>query len=170
MKPNVSAMGTALVISKNGPVVASGTSFASPLVAGFAACVLQMHPSYTVKEAFDEIQKSAHLYPYYDYAHGYGVPKASYFTNKHLANTLSTFRFEKIDNILKIKVLNHSNHPVGQKNYMYYHVSKANGFLKSYEVIDVYQQEALEIDLSDFEKGDVVRVHYQSFTNEYVIK
>ncbi len=171
MKPNVSAMGQTLVISKNGPTTAFGTSFASPLVAGFAACVLEMNPNFTVADLFSHIQKSANLYPYYDYAHGYGVPQADYFTSKRKPTTVKTFRFELSDNnILHIKVLNHSNHPIGQKNYMYYHIADNKGALKAYELIKVHQQDALEIDLSAYKAGDVVRVHYQSYTGEFKIK
>jgi subtilisin family serine protease len=171
MKPNVSAMGQTLVISKNGPTVASGTSFSSPLVAGFAACVLEMNPDYTVSELFEHIQRSANLYPYYDYAHGYGMPQASYFTSKRKQATVTTFRFEvSEEGILSVKLLNHSNHPNGQKNYMYYHIADKNGKLKAYELIDVYQQDALDIDIKTYEPGDVLRVYYQSYTSEYTIK
>ena len=167
MKPNVSAMGEAVVISKKGATIAQGTSFASPLVAGFAACVLQMNPNFTVRELFDEIQKSAHLYPYYDYAHGYGIPQASYFTRKSKTPTLATFNVKKSSNKLIIKILEHLPNIIAYKTYLYYHISNEDGFLKDYGVIDVYQQKALEIDLSKYTKGDIVRVHYQAYTKEY---
>jgi subtilisin family serine protease len=80
MKPNVSAPSYAAGAGTGNQVTGnSGTSFSSPLVAGFAACVLQLHPNYTQKQLFDEIQKSAHLYPYFDYAHGFGTPQGAYF-------------------------------------------------------------------------------------------
>jgi serine protease AprX len=82
LKPNVSAFFQAVVCSANGVTTAEGTSFSSPLVAGFAACVMQLHPEWPVKKVYDEIQKSAHLFPYYDYAHGYGIPQAAYFLEK----------------------------------------------------------------------------------------
>lgn len=56
-----------------------GTSFATPLVCGFAACVRQLHPEWTTEKLWGELRKSGSLYPYFDYAHGFGVPKASYF-------------------------------------------------------------------------------------------
>ena len=58
---------------------AEGTSFSSPWLTGVAACVMQMHPVWTVRQVYHEIQKSAHLYPYFDYAHGHGIPQAAYF-------------------------------------------------------------------------------------------
>jgi len=167
MKPNVSAMGEAVVVSNKGVTIAQGTSFASPLVAGFAACVLQMNPNYTVKQLFDEIEKSAQLYPYYDYAHGYGIPKASYFTSKNKEKTHATFRFVKNGNILTVSLFENIPTKIGQKNYLYYHVSKENGFLKDYALIDVYQQKALEFNLDDYDEKTVIRVFYKGYLKEY---
>ncbi|MBA3283506.1 MAG: S8 family serine peptidase, partial [Nitrosopumilus sp.] len=88
LKPNVSSLGQAIVANKNGYQTQFGTSFSCPLVAGFAACAWQSNPEWTRAEIFTEIEKSGHLYPYYDYAHGYGIPQASYFTGdkKQLAD------------------------------------------------------------------------------------
>ncbi len=170
MKPNVSAMGEVVVVSKNGAEIAQGTSFASPLVAGFAACVLQIHPQYTAQQLFDEIQKSASLYPYFDYAHGYGIPKASYFTQKKRSPIVATFQFRKKHQKLLVKILEYIPSKIGQKEYLYYHISKADGFLKDYGLIDVYQQNALEIDLSNYIKGDIVRVFYKGYVSEFIIQ
>ncbi|MFN0032301.1 MAG: S8 family serine peptidase [Flavobacteriales bacterium] len=79
MKPNLCAFGHAMARQNNEYHVSTGTSFSSPLVAGFAACIKQMHPEWTLKQLYDEMQHSGHLYPYFDYAHGYGIPQASYF-------------------------------------------------------------------------------------------
>ncbi|MBO6057202.1 MAG: S8 family serine peptidase [Bacteroidales bacterium] len=88
MKPNVVAFGHAKVANpsylknKNYPAYAEayGTSFASPLTAGFAACAWQTRPELTALQMKAEIEKSCDLYPYFDYAFGYGVPQAAYFT------------------------------------------------------------------------------------------
>ncbi len=81
MKPNVVAMGEDNWVagSKGNFTQASGTSFSSPMIAGFAACVKQLHPEYTAWQLKTEIEKSANHYPYFDYAFGYGVPQAGYF-------------------------------------------------------------------------------------------
>ena len=72
-----------------------GTSFSCPLVAGFAACAWQASKGKTAYEMFDLIQRSADLYPYCDYAFGYGVPQASFFLNKEQnTGTKPAFRFE----------------------------------------------------------------------------
>ncbi len=79
LKPNVSAYGYAVVSGRSSLEITSGTSFASPLVAGFAACLKQMNPALTPASAYEALQQSSDLYPYYDYVHGYGVPQASFF-------------------------------------------------------------------------------------------
>jgi subtilisin family serine protease len=81
LKPNVSAFGNAIVGFDQGYMEQAGTSFASPLVAGFAACVMQMYPNLNNMQVLQLIERSADLYPYYDYAHGYGVPNALFFTD-----------------------------------------------------------------------------------------
>ena len=82
MKPNVVAFGTAEVAEPNNGRYsnASGTSFSSPLTAGFCACAWQTMRDKTALQMKAEIEKSADLYPYFDYAYGYGVPQAAYFT------------------------------------------------------------------------------------------
>ena len=83
MKPNVVAMGHCWVAGEKGNFTdAYGTSFSSPMTAGFAACVKQLHPEYTAWQLKTEIEKSGNHYPYFDYAYGYGVPQADYFFPK----------------------------------------------------------------------------------------
>lgn len=79
MKPNVCAFGKVMAAEKNGFGTMEGTSFSCPLVSGFAACAWQTKRELNNMQLFNEIEKSADLYPYFDYAHGYGVPQASYF-------------------------------------------------------------------------------------------
>ena len=56
-----------------------GTSFSAPLIAGFAACAWQANPGLSNWELLKRIEQSGDLYPYFDYAHGYGVPQATAF-------------------------------------------------------------------------------------------
>ncbi|GAA4358598.1 hypothetical protein GCM10023185_24460 [Hymenobacter saemangeumensis] len=78
-KPNLAAFGVVLTTTPRGYERLEGTSFSSPLVAGFAACVWQQHRSWTAMQLFQHLQQAAELYPYFDYAHGYGRPRAAYF-------------------------------------------------------------------------------------------
>jgi len=78
MKPDLCAIGELYVADEHFEF-AQGTSFATPLVTGFVACVQELHPEWNAYEVMDAMRKSGHLHPYFDYAHGYGVPQASYF-------------------------------------------------------------------------------------------
>ena len=79
MKPNVTAVSSVIAQGKNGYESTQGTSFSSPLVAGFAAAFWGANQELKVMEVFDEMCKSGHLFPYFDYAHGFGVPQAAAF-------------------------------------------------------------------------------------------
>ena len=82
LKPNVCAYGHAFVANPSVSKLytyAYGTSFSSPLVAGFAACAWQTRPQLNNMELKAEIEKSADRYPKHDFQYGYGVPQASYF-------------------------------------------------------------------------------------------
>lgn len=52
----------------------AGTSFSAPLVAGIAACIKEQNPELTGPELYQEIVQLGHLYPYFDYQLGYGIP------------------------------------------------------------------------------------------------
>ncbi len=75
-KPNVSAMGymTALYRPEGQVSYASGTSFASPIMAGSVASLMSAYPNLSINDLKTKIEESAHLYPYYDEQLGYGVP------------------------------------------------------------------------------------------------
>jgi serine protease AprX len=81
LKPNVIAPAKVYAGNGRGWSVIHGTSFSCPLVTGFVACMmsydttLKHHPL----RLMQRLHESAELYPYFDYAHGYGVPKASRF-------------------------------------------------------------------------------------------
>ncbi|MCL2132173.1 MAG: S8 family serine peptidase, partial [Lentimicrobiaceae bacterium] len=140
MKPNVAAFGYANVASpsKNYYRSVHGTSFSSPLIAGFAACAWQTNRNLTAMELKDEIEKSASLYPYFDYAYGYGTPKASYFTENQQPEIERTFTITSNDTAIIIT-------PIADKldflkiNYLFYNVQDENGTLDYYTQIDLYQ-------------------------------
>ena len=107
MKPNISAYGYAIVADPSGSTTnAYGTSFACPLAAGFAACAWQTRPGLSAKEMKKVIEQSGDLFPYYDYAFGYGVPQADFFLQDNLKKE-PTFVFRDSTNCVIIEpVLN----------------------------------------------------------------
>ena len=102
MKPNVCNFGYAECADSGNDTAttfAAGTSFSSPLTTGFCACAMQAvrkQKSVTAMQMKALIEESADLYPYYDYAFGYGVPQASYFLDedKRIIEKAATFAFE----------------------------------------------------------------------------
>jgi serine protease AprX len=164
LKPNVTAFGHVKAAGSKGLTKTQGTSFSCPLVAGFAACVLQLNPKMTNMELFHAIEKSGNLYPYFDYAHGYGIPQASYFLETE-GESEKTIRIEEKEDELIIIILNEQLNT--EHNYLYYHVANEKGYLDKYAVIEVYQKEALKLDRNSFGKGQILRVHYDGNTIEY---
>jgi len=78
LKPDVSAFGIVLTCTAAGGFERmEGTSFAAPLVAGLAACAQQAGGGkLSAMDLFRRVREAGELYPYYDYAHGYGRPEA----------------------------------------------------------------------------------------------
>lgn len=76
LKPDVMApaLGVSVVNGFGGISGANGTSFASPLIAGLAACLWQAHPTKTAMDIRQEIIRSAHLFATPDNFRGHGIP------------------------------------------------------------------------------------------------
>lgn len=78
-KPDVSAPGYVVACNqKGGWDVFPGTSFSCPLVAGLAACLLQLDTSQSNMQLHQRIRDMGHLNPYFDYRMGTGVPDAAW--------------------------------------------------------------------------------------------
>ncbi len=172
LKPNVSAFGEAQVANKKGGYSsASGTSFASPLTAGFAACALQLNPKATAMELLKIIEQSADLYPYYDYAHGYGVPQANLLSNStQNKQTGNKVNFEKNDDGVFVVISDFM--PQQQAGYntthMFWHIRKPNGMLVEYGVIRVFQSKAFFVPTnSTQDNGNSLWVNYLGETYSY---
>lgn len=181
MKPNVVACGKDLVASKNGNFdYKSGTSFACPLVTGFAACVLQMHPDWTVMQLIREIEKSANHYPYFDYAFGYGIPQAGYFTDETRPqpkeHTFAMYEDEK--NIYIVPAAGNGKHKI------FYNIRNGNGRLQKYDIANVYSeksQDSIDVDAnagpqnvfslrkSKLKNGQTLNVWYNGDYQKYVV-
>jgi serine protease AprX len=189
LKPNVSAFFKAVVCSANGLTEAEGTSFSSPLVAGFAACVMQMHPDWTVRKVYTEIQKSAHLYPYYDYAHGYGIPQAAYFidpalpvdsanggpsapldSTQHRGHTFDfvynatsdTYRIQLCEELLPTQAF--VAQPADSvRSLVYYHLCDENGNLLTYHVILPEEFDGAVLETTNCDEC-MIRAHYAGQT------
>ena len=108
-KPNLAAFGIVLTTTPEGYERLEGTSFSAPLVAGFAACVWQQNRELTAMQLFQGLEKSAELYPYFDYAHGYGRPRFAHvkapFPGRMAASvSLATFDFVPHDSLVAVVI------------------------------------------------------------------
>ena len=173
LKPNVCAFGEATTATGGGVMKNAGTSFSCPLVAGFAACAIQANPNLSNMQIFHLIEKSAHLYPYYDYAHGYGVPQA----DKLLAltkNTDTLFTLSKNENVLLLKFLDleknnlKDNEKYEGNNLLYFHLTKPfSAEIAEYKVVSMTKNSFYSIDLENLPKGTKIRIHYKNQFEEY---
>lgn len=176
MKPNVSALGTVVAAGRRRLAQPLGTSFASPLVSGFAACLWQMYPEWTNMELFSNIEQSASLYPYYDYAHGFGTPQASRFFRDHHQFTMPTFDLVSENDsihiiIRKIIAGNEIKQQEAPENeYLYYQKKNVDGRIIRYYVIKPEEAKMISMDIDAFLPGQLLRVHYRGYTAEIRVR
>lgn len=111
IKPDVSAFGSATaVMYGNGNIArGSGTSFASPLIAGFAACIWQLNPERSVNEVITSIKTSAHKASSPDSLVGHGVPNYAFAKDVRALN---------LADILEDKVVFYPNPFIGDTLYL----------------------------------------------------
>ena len=196
-KPNISAPGHVIAANPNGTISTTfGTSFSCPLVSGFAACAWQSNRSLTNMQLFAEIEKSGHLYPYFDYMHGHGIPQASYFTNAFKNKTLANFEIidsleqnnEIIIQITDTVILNQFkvfdvfkdfmkengikkqeiNTPLGLN--FYWNITNALGKILHYEVILINTTNAIIITPENIQKGNILNFHFEGYTQTKTIE
>jgi hypothetical protein len=167
LKPNVCAQGRVFCASESGNSSVDGTSFASPLMAGFAACMWQKNRSMKAMEVFKAIEKAGHLYPYFDYAHGYGIPHAERFNKQ--AEGREYFKFERNVTGSEISVmLIDSLADTDSPQLLYYELVRSDGLLESYYTMQVIEQIPLRIETAMM-GNTKLRVHYRGQTAEIQI-
>jgi hypothetical protein len=148
-----------------------GTSFSSPLVAGFAACAWQANPEYSNMELFRELEKSGELYPYYDYAHGYGVPQADYFVDKESKEIPDLIDISSDNFELVVKVdLEQEVAGKFDKNLLFYNFREQDDVLKEYAVVQVNEENALRFKLNDIKPGTTLNFWFRNSYTSYKIE
>ena len=104
-KPNLAAFGIVLTTTPGGHYERlEGTSFAAPLVAGLAAALWQRQRQLTAMQLFRLLEQAGELYPYFDYAHGYGRPRLARSTGQAATPVAATFDFVPHDSLVAVIV------------------------------------------------------------------
>ncbi|MEM6264568.1 MAG: S8 family serine peptidase [Bacteroidota bacterium] len=173
LKPEVSAPGYVLTAGKKGRYeTMGGTSFSAPLVTGFAACVLQKYPGLRPAQLKQVIMGSSKLFPYFDYAHGFGVPDAYRLLHFQDDSTRITPTFsvsflkytifvQLNDSVMAADTALHQN-----GRAFFFHTQKPNGKLATYSfsLIPLDQKQFLLIRQS---KGEVIlRIWFAGYLYE----
>jgi subtilase family serine protease len=177
LKPNVSNYAKTVAANRNnGYELIYGTSFASPLTAGFAACALSLNPSMPAMQLFKEIEKSAHLFPYFDYAHGYGIPQAAYFLGKYGKREIPPFTIVNTSSGVEIRPENElpmntrTNRYLGNR-FMYVHIENDKAYLNRYWVFEIRDGETVSIPKNEMGANAAkMRVHLNGFTQTIDLK
>jgi len=172
LKPNVSAYGEVVAaVGSNAFARVEGTSFATPLVAGFAACLMQAYPNKKAMDIFQLIEKSAHLYPYFDYAHGYGIPQATHALNP-IIPIAPTFSFRVTEDTIFVQPdsLVVAAHPewATSKN-LYFEIINGNNFIYHYGVAGIEKNDQFKLSknsLSYYTRPAWLRIHFEGYTNQ----
>jgi hypothetical protein len=123
-------------------------------------------------ELFKAIEQSASLYPYFDYAHGYGMPQASWFTDQH-PDTLAkpTFTVDTSGNDVIVTLDKHYfadslSRQALKKMELYYHISRASGVLAQYDVIRPKEEKVLTINWDSLPAGSRLMIRFDGYTEE----
>ena len=157
LKPNVVAFGEAAVADPSGSYTSAfGTSFSSPLTAGFCACAWQTKRDLTALQMKAEIEKSADLYPYFDYAFGYGVPQAAYFTGD-LRPAERSFNLVQEKDGVRIAI----PEPIENQD-VFFSVEGADGVLLGYYKMHP-TKDGIILKNKDFGQGKKLNVSYNGF-------
>lgn len=175
LKPNVCAPAYVIAADASGLSDVYGTSFSTPLVAGFAACAWQSNRSLTNMQLFHEIEKSSHLYPYFDFAHGYGIPQANYFTDSLKKETEATFDFVVVNQELKVVLREKFTHFNDEqlmgyepRRNFYQKIEKKDGEIKRYTVLIAQKKEMVDLNLDELSPGDKITIHFEGYTSSYI--
>lgn len=96
VKPDLAAMGAGVIAAEpsGSIVVGSGTSFASPILAGMVAGFWQAHPQLTAQQVIEALKKSASQYTSPDDRLGYGIPnflRASEWVARNVGGGMKLF-------------------------------------------------------------------------------
>lgn len=175
MKPNVCNFGYAECADAHNDTAttyAAGTSFSSPLTTGFCACAWQTMRDKTAMQMKEQIERSADLYPYYDYALGYGVPQATYFTNyKRSDITIDTeaFNFYNYGDYILIRPVNGAPNPKYSLPNSIFAEQSATAVMFKIQDNDGHIEKYYNIGVKNFNDSLAVAVHKAAIKDKNLV-
>lgn len=146
LKPEICGPGFMLAAHKDGGYSTfAGTSFACPMVAGMAACIMQNWPDESNMQIKQRIIAAGNTYPYFDYGLGYGVLDAQKVLQAGPTDVPPTFAVEVVRDTFwitvdRVAMVRDSAKYKSGKPFSY-HVVKPNGKLSSYKTILLNQKQ-----------------------------
>jgi len=174
MKPNVVASGKVIAAGRDHWKIMYGTSFSAPIIAGYAACAMQLYPGKSNMDIFELIQMTGHLYPYYDFAHGYGIPKASALfpvkeTQDSLAHDHNIISAKIIKGEISVSIDPEAAAAIDPTDqYLYYHFRNKEDDIVKYGVYMTEPGQEIRLSLSASE--DIASVYLRYRDNFKIIK
>lgn len=110
------------------------------------------------------------VYPFYDYAHGYGVLSAARFFETTKPAPTFTITEEKVgaEITYKVTILDEYFDPKADREtqLLYIAVKTPSGVLNEYKVIDVAQKDVLTFKNTDYPSTMTLRLSYRSYLYE----
>lgn len=102
VKPDIAATGwnTWVVVDDGSLVMGSGTSFATPIMAGGIACLIQANPTRTSYDIIEAVQQSASQFATPDEFLGYGIPQLCVANDSLIASSIGLSEFSENDFII----------------------------------------------------------------------
>lgn len=174
-KPDISAPAYVVTSGKKGKfTIRAGTSFASPLIAGLAACLMQKYPDETGLQISERIKRLGHYYPYYDYHLGYGVPQVAYLFQDSIPNVMPTISLEhRADTIFihfdqDIMIEDSISHPNGR--VLYYHLADSTGKLHASQFELVPNKAKQYYFLRRKESEGILRIWFEGYLLEVILE
>lgn len=139
LKPEVAAPGYVLgPKGKKQYIETAGTSFSAPLIAGVAACLMEFHPSWDNREVYQVMCKLGHLYPYFDYQLGYGIPDLRKLRDDYSGVDSSTFQVFFVSDTVFVRldsavVADSMGVPFGR--VLHYHLESVDSTLAAFDEV-----------------------------------
>ena len=120
-------------------------------------------------DLIDTLQKSSSLYPYYDYVHGYGVPRATlYFGIDSVFRGAPSIELEKSPSYLQ-EAYYTFKYLSNEGTQIFYQILDQKGYIKEYYVVRFGEDsktgedygESPKLYVKNVDKGDKIRVFHR---------